>query len=89
MNNSRIVREGFAREKVTDHKGSSSSQLGSPVRKVFTIQFIKEIVSRNVYFFVLLASMISITFVIILPVTFFGELDPAFLLAPTFFESRL
>ncbi len=35
MNNSGIDREGFAREKVTYHKGSSRSQLGSPVRKVF------------------------------------------------------
>jgi hypothetical protein len=45
INNSGTVREGFAREKVADHKGSSRSQLGSPVRKVFKIKFIKEIVS--------------------------------------------
>jgi hypothetical protein len=51
MNNSGIVREGFAREKVTDHKGSSRSQLGSPVRKVFKIKIVKGISSRNVYFF--------------------------------------
>ncbi len=79
MNNSGIFREGFAREKVTDHKGSSRSQLGSPVRKVFKIKFILGIVSRNVYLFVLLASLTSITFVAIFPVTFFGDLDLAFL----------
>jgi hypothetical protein len=45
MKNSGIFREGFAREKVADHKGSSRSQLGSPVRKVFKIKFIKGIVS--------------------------------------------
>ncbi len=79
VNNSGIFREGFAREKVADHKGSSRSQLGSPVRKVFTIQFINGIVSRNVSLFVLLASLTSVTFVAISPVTFFGDLVLAFL----------
>jgi hypothetical protein len=113
VNNSGIVREGFAREKVADHKGSSRSQLGSPIRKVFKIQIILGIESRDVIFFQKITFLISAdsvhNFICLFKKSFclltvydinyfcdnpffgnpFGELGPAFLFAPTYFESRL